>query len=73
MGPVAVVRGLGVQLVRAAELSENLHVVQLGCLEPVDEIVVDDRVRYHHTISAGKVLVLTSDTPLGLAPRCTRS
>jgi hypothetical protein len=37
-GPVAVVRGLGVQLVR---------------LEPVGDIIVDDRIEYHHTISTG--------------------
>ncbi len=34
---MAVVRGLGVQVIRAA----------------ADEIVSDDRIAYHHTISAG--------------------
>lgn len=50
---MGVVRGLGVQLVRAAEFSENLHTVQLARLKPVDEIVIDDRIEYHRTISAG--------------------
>ena len=51
-GPVAVVRGVSVELVCAAELGENLHKIQLVRLEPVDEIIVEGRIGYD-TISAG--------------------
>jgi hypothetical protein len=51
-GPVAVVHGVGVELVRAAELGENLQPIQLVRLEPVDEIIVQGRID-HETISAG--------------------
>jgi hypothetical protein len=36
-GPVAVVRGLGVEVIRAAP----------------GEIILDDRIAYHHIINAG--------------------
>jgi hypothetical protein len=49
---VAVVHGVGVELVRAAELGENLQPIQLVRLEPVDEIIVQGRID-HETISAG--------------------
>jgi hypothetical protein len=51
-GPVTVVRGVGGELVRAAELGENLQPIQLVRLEPVGEIIVERRID-HDTISAG--------------------
>jgi hypothetical protein len=50
---MGVVRGLGVQLVRTAELGGSLYVLQLARLESVGEIAMDGCVEYAHPISAG--------------------